>query len=161
MLFGAGVRLMGERASALFTGDEAEMKRGIGATEGRATAFGCALTRCALRALLPRCWLRGGRQRGAAETVGGALVKAYLNNPDINSSARRFAQRMRLYRRPTPAIFRSQCAANVGVPHTNSTQSSQGVGADQFRYGTHTPRLRGAAPQTIFDGMQTTNRFAS
>src|SRR5271167_799514 len=66
-------------------GDEAGMNWGISAPEGRGTAFGSAANavRRLLLATVAMAALGAGASRG--ETAGGALVKAYLNNPDINT----------------------------------------------------------------------------
>jgi outer membrane protein len=159
MLFGAGVRRKGERASALFTGDEAEMKRGIGATGGRATAFGRALTRNALRALLLAmvCATAGA---GRAETVGGALVKAYLNNPDIN-------QQRAAVRAADEAVPKANAGylpdvsaqGNVGLARVgaNTLNPLAGTSGGNFVYDSK-PRGYGiSATETIFNGMRTTN----
>jgi hypothetical protein len=88
-------------------GDEAGMNWGISAPEGRGAAFGGAAKDAVRRLLLATvamAALGAGASRG--ETAGGALVKAYLNNPDINTSARRFALRMKGCPRRMPAISR-------------------------------------------------------
>ena len=62
------------------------MNWGIGVPERRATAFGGAArdaSRRLLFATIAMTALGAGASRG--ETAGGALVKAYLNNPDINT----------------------------------------------------------------------------
>src|SRR5271170_7533613 len=67
-------------------GDEAGMNWGISAPEGRGAAFGGAAKDAVRRLLLATvamAALGAGASRG--ETAGGALVKAYLNNPDINT----------------------------------------------------------------------------
>src|SRR5580700_9469334 len=73
-------------SSALGMGDEAGMNWGISAPEGRGAAFGGAAKDAVRRLLLATvamAALGAGASRG--ETAGGALVKAYLNNPDINT----------------------------------------------------------------------------
>ena len=62
------------------------MNSGIGVPEGRATTFGGA-AKSALRRLLFATVAIAALGAGAsrAETANGALVKAYLNNPDINT----------------------------------------------------------------------------
>src|SRR5271165_38728 len=102
-------------------GDEAVMNWGIGVPEGRATAF-CGAARDALRRLLfatvAMTALGAGVSR--AETAGGALVKAYLNNPDINTQ--RAAVRVADENVPKanagylPTIVAS---GNAGVSHVN------------------------------------------
>ena len=62
------------------------MNWGISAPEGRGAAFGGAAkdaSRRLLFATIAMTALGAGASRG--ETAGGALVKAYLNNPDINT----------------------------------------------------------------------------
>ena len=67
-------------------GDEAAMNSGTGGPEGRATTFGGA-AKSALRRLLFATVAIAALGAGAprAETANGALIKAYLNNPDINT----------------------------------------------------------------------------
>jgi outer membrane protein len=159
MLFGAGVRLKGERASALFTDDEAEMKRGIGATEGGTTAFGRASALSALRALLlaTLCATAGA---GRAETVGGALVKAYLNNPDINEQRAAVRAADEAVPKANAGYLPDVSAqGNVGIARVgaNTLNPLAGSSGGNFVYNSK-PRGYGiSATETIFNGMRTTN----
>ena len=106
--------------------------------------------------------LGGGASR--AETAGGALVKAYLNNPDINTQ--RAAVRAADENVPKanagylPTIIAS---GNAGVQHTNSNAIFPGASGEQeFNFATGTlPRGYGVqANQTVFNGMRTTNSIS-
>jgi outer membrane protein len=146
-------------------GDEAGMKRGIGVPEGRATTFGGA-TGGALRRLLfatvaiAALGVAAGASR--AETAGGALVKAYLNNPDINTQ--RAAVRVADENVPK---------ANAGYLPTVSAQGNMAierantsvVGAGGKGSGNELVDLRPrgygvTASETIFNGMRTTNSIS-
>ena len=62
------------------------MNWGISAPEGRGTAFGGAAKDAVRRLLFATVAMAAlGAGASRAETAGGALVKAYLNNPDINT----------------------------------------------------------------------------
>src|SRR5208282_853711 len=141
-------------------GDEAVMNWGIGVPEGRATAF-CGAARDALRRLLfatvAMTALGAGVSR--AETAGGALVKAYLNNPDINTQ--RAAVRVADENVPK---------ANAGYLPTVSAQGNVGIeraqsgliGPNNSVVGSITDTLypRGygvTANETIFNGYKTIN----
>jgi outer membrane protein len=146
-------------------GDEAAMKWGMGAIEGRGTAFLGAATRGATRAifLMTAAWASAGIAH--AETVGGALVKAYVNNPDINTQ--RAAVRVQDERVPIanagylPTIT---ATGNLGVQHSNvnsvlvgSTGSSSAVTEARAATGAW-PRGYGMTlNETVFNGNRTIN----
>src|SRR6202021_3864885 len=65
---------------------EAGMIWGSSAFEKRSAAWcGVASRRCLRAALLAGVGLTIGVGPGRAETIGGALTKAYLTSPDINT----------------------------------------------------------------------------
>ncbi len=124
-----------------------------------------ARTGVALRALLLATAAAAilGAGVGRAETVGGALVKAYLNNPDIN-------QERAVVRQTDEGVPiansgylpKISAGANAGVQHTNSNSILPGAtGAQEFNFATGTlPRGYGAQlTQNIFDGYQTINKI--
>jgi len=99
-----------------------------------------------------------------AETISGALIKAYLNNPQINAS--RAGVRAADENVPIansgylPTITAS---GNAGVEHVNANAFGQSATGNRqearFAYGTF-PRGYGIeAKETIFDGYRTMNRI--
>ena len=144
-------------------GDEAGMNRGMGVPGGPAATFGGA-AKGALRRLLfatvAAVALGAGASR--AETAGGALVKAYLNNPDINTQ--RAAVRVADENVPKANagyLPKVSANANVGLARVgaNSLNPIAGAGNGEFTYNS-LPRGYGvSATETIFNGMQTTNEI--
>jgi outer membrane protein len=141
------------------------MDCGEGASEGRRAGFSGA-TGSALRRLLFASAALAAIGVGTlrAETVGGALVKAYVNNPEINTQ--RAAVRVADEAVPKanagylPTVTAS---ANAGVQHTNSNAILPGEqGAQEFNFATGTlPRGYGVqANQTVFNGMRTLNSIS-
>ena len=134
---------------------------GFGADRGRRPASWGAI---ALRALRTLCFATAsvaiaGAGGLRAETVGGALIKAYLNNPDINSQ--RAAVRVADENVPK---------ANAGYLPTVTAQGNFGlersnsgvIGANDSISGTvsASTRPRGygvTATETIFNGNRTIN----
>ena len=82
--------LLGGDEDALVMEDEAEMNLRTGARERCRAASGCAPTpgvpRFLLLATAALAALGAGASAGRTENLTGALVKAYVNNPTINSS---------------------------------------------------------------------------
>ena len=140
------------------------MNRGKFAFRGRQSAAGSAKTGTALRLLLlatgALATIAAGAQAAQAETLSGALVKAYVINPTIN------AQRatVRQTDEGVPAanagyLPKISATANVAVAHVNGTQVFPGSSPINFATGAF-PRGYGAqAQETIFDGYQTINRI--
>ena len=129
------------------------MRWGIGAIEGRAAVFNGALRRLILATAALTAIGLGAAE---AETVGGALVKAYLNNPDINTQ-----------RAAVRAADEGVPEANAGYLPTVSAQGNYGIergagnllgsGNPTENFTAH-PRGYGVtANETIFNGMRTTN----
>jgi outer membrane protein len=132
---------------------------GSGAFEGRRPAPHSRGLGAALRILAAASLATIGAAAAGAETISGALIKAYLTNPDINTQ--RAAVR----------------AADEGVPEANAgylpTISAQGnigieraqtglIGADNSVAGSATDTLfpRGygvTANETVFNGNKTIN----
>jgi outer membrane protein len=110
--------------------------------------------------------LEAGVLTGRAETLSGALVKAYVNNPTINSS--RAAVRAADENVPKAnAGYLPTIAAtgDIGLEHVNAnTLIPSRSGSQQelnFNYGSY-PRGYGAQiTQNVFDGYQTINRIRS
>jgi outer membrane protein len=143
----------------LATGDEAAMNWDAGATTGRATAPGAAGARFVLRAALLATVALSTIAAVRAETVNGALVKAYINNPTINASrANVRASDENVPKANSGYLPNVQATGSLGIAHTNGlpgTVPGEGV-RDSF--GT-LPRTYGIqAQQNIFDGFQTINR---
>ncbi|MFY9972491.1 MAG: TolC family outer membrane protein [Roseiarcus sp.] len=139
------------------------MNSGIGGPEGRATTFGGA-AKSALRRLLFATVAIAALGAGAsrAETANGALVKAYLNNPDINTQ--RAAVRVADENVPKanagylPTVTGQ---ANVGLERADTSL----IGANGTGVGNTTVDLRPrgygvTANETIFNGMRTTNSIS-
>jgi outer membrane protein len=110
---------------------------GSGASRGRRSASSGASSwgalRTALLATVSLAVISGGA--GHAETVGGALIKAYLNNPDINTQ--RAAVRVADENVPK---------ANAGYMPTVSAQGNVGI----ERFDGNLARLGGSGTGTVF-----------
>jgi len=93
-----------------------------------------------------------------AETVGGALIKAYINNPDINQQ--RAAVRVADENVPKANagyLPNIAATADAGVAHVNGNAFVGAKQEEQFAYGTH-PRGYGVQlNQNVFDGSKTLN----
>ncbi len=140
----------------------------MGASGNRPSAYLAAprgILRSALLAAVALVTVAGAIAR--AETMNGALVKAYLINPDIN--AQRAAVRQTDEDVPIansgylPTV---QAVGSMGVAHANGNQiipSTSGSGTSEIRYATGAyPRSYGVqAEQNVFDGFRTINRIRS
>jgi len=100
-----------------------------------------------------------------AETLSGALAKAYVTNPDINSQR----AAVRQTDESVPAanagyLPKISAFGNAGVAHQNGnliSPTSTGASDTDYALGT-LPRGYGVqAQQTIFDGYQTMNKIRS
>jgi outer membrane protein len=118
----------------------------------------------ALRAVLlaTAAMVAAGAGAGRSETISGALIKAYLTNPDINSQRATVRQtdegvpQANAGYLPKVSVF-----GNVAVAHVTGTQIVPGEGNLNYSTGAF-PRSYGVqANQTIFDGYQTINRIRS
>jgi outer membrane protein len=133
---------------------------GSSAFEKRPVAGCGAASRRVLRAaLLAGVGLTIGAGAGRAETIGGALIKAYLTNPDINTQ--RAAVRVADENIPKanagylPTV---EATANIGIERAqtsevganNSASSSVGVFLKPRGYGVQ-------ANETVFNGNRTLN----
>ena len=138
------------------------MNPGIGVTEGR-TTFGGAAKGALLRVLFATVAIAAlGAGVSRAETASGALVKAYLNNPDINTqrAAVRAADE-NVPKANAGYLPKVNANANVGLARVgaNTLNPAAGAGNGQFTYSS-LPRGYGvSATETIFNGMQTTNEI--
>src|SRR5271166_4719259 len=99
---------------------------------------------------------------GRAETLGGALVKAYLNNPDINSqraTVRQTDENVPIAN--SGYLPKISATGTLGVAHTNGNQVLAGSGGPEATFATGAyPRSYGIeATQNVFDGYQTINRI--
>ena len=136
------------------------MNWGTGAAKVRSTVRGGARGGSLIQALVllsAACALAGA---GRAETVGGALVKAYLNNPDINTqrAAVRVADenvpRANSGYLPTVTATGDVALSRVGANAINSLNGATTPNA----YYTSKPRGVGVtANETIFNGNETIN----
>jgi outer membrane protein len=156
------------RSESLSAADgEAEVDRGMGASETRRSVrrdgAPRSIIRSALLATLALATIGGGG--AGAETLTGALVKAYLTNPEINTQ--RATVRETDEKVPTanagylPTI---NAFGTAGVQHANGNQifsSSSGGAPSEITYATGAyPRSYGIeATQNIFDGYQTINKI--
>ncbi|MBI3434237.1 MAG: TolC family outer membrane protein [Proteobacteria bacterium] len=97
-----------------------------------------------------------------ADTIEAALVRAYQNNPQLN--AQRAQVRVTDENVPTALSGyrpRVSATASGGVQYTDTTSRTRTPTATTFSaaHGTLAPRSVGAtATQTLFNGLQTTNR---
>lgn len=133
------------------------MNSGLDACEGKPAATGGELRGVATRLALAALMVCALATPASAETVGGALVKAYLNNPEINQQ--RAAVRVAdegVPRANAGYLPNIAATADAGVSHVNG--NILGAGADRnFAYGSH-PRGYGAQlTQNVFDGEKTLN----
>jgi outer membrane protein len=103
-----------------------------------------------------------GAGAGRAETIGGALVKAYLTNPDINSQRAAVRQTDEGVPEANAGYLpKVSVIGNLSVAHITGTQIVPGEGNINYSTGAF-PRAYGVqAQQTIFDGYQTINRIRS
>jgi outer membrane protein len=131
---------------------------GSGASRGRRSASSGASSWGALRtALLATVSLAMiGAGAGHAETVGGALIKAYLNNPDINTQ--RAAVRVADENVPKanagylPTV---NAQGNYGIERASGNITSAATGQTGGNFTLH-PRGYGVtANETIFNGNKT------
>jgi outer membrane protein len=135
---------------------------GSRAFQGRRGASCRAWSRRALRAtVLAMAGLAAiGVGPGRAETVNGALIKAYLSNPDINSE--RATVRETDENVPTANagyLPRVSAIGSLGVSHVTGSQAIPGSGGIKYANGSF-PRGYGIqASQNVFDGYQTINRI--
>src|SRR5271157_3232709 len=142
------------------------MNWGKFAFRGRQTASRSAKTGGALRALLlamaALATIGAGARVGQAETLSGALVKAYVTNPVINSQ--RATVRQTDEGVPTAnAGYLPKISAfgNDAVAHIAGTEVFPGQPPLNYATGAF-PRGYGAQLQeTLFDGYQTINRIRS
>ncbi len=140
------------------------MNWGNCAIGGRQTASSGAKTRGALRALLLATAAAAILSAGAgrAETIGGALVKAYLNNPDINSQRAAVRQTDETVPEANAGYLpKISAIGNAGVAHFNGNEIIPE--SPEFRFATgYRPREYGVqASENIFDGYQTINKIRS
>ncbi len=129
--------------------------------ETRRSASSDKAPRVALRfALLAAVALAIGGGTAGAETMNGALVKAYLVNPDINSQ--RATVRETDEGVPTANagyLPKVSAVGTLGVQHANGNEIIPA--SPEFRYATGAyPRSYGVqASETVFDGYQTINKI--
>ena len=133
---------------------------GSSAFEKRSAAWCGAGSRRVLRAaLLAGVGLTIGAGAGRAETIGGALIKAYLTNPDINTQ--RAAVRVADENVPKanagylPTV---EATANIGIERAQTSE----IGANNAASGSVgvflKPRGYGVqANETVFNGNRTLN----
>ncbi len=100
-----------------------------------------------------------------AETISGALVKAYLTNPDINSQRAQVRQTDEGVPTANAGYLPKVSAfGNAGVAHQTGNliqPTTSGVFEENYSLGTY-PRAYGLqASETVFDGYQTINRIRS
>lgn len=140
------------------------MNLSTGAGGWRRTAFGCSPRlgrRMLMFATAALAAISVGRAT-QAETLSGALIKAYVINPTIN--AQRATVRQTDEGVPTanagymPTVSAN---ANVAVAHLNGNEIIPGQGQFKFATGAF-PRGYGVqANETLFDGYRTINRIRS
>jgi outer membrane protein len=103
-----------------------------------------------------------GMGAATAETVNGALIKAYLSNPDINTQRAAVRQTDEGVPEANAGYLPKVSAfGNVSVSHVTGSQVIPGEGIINYSTGAF-PRAYGVqAQQTVFDGYQTINRVRS
>jgi outer membrane protein len=103
-----------------------------------------------------------GAGAGSAETIGGALIKAYLTNPDINSQRAAVRQTDEGVPEANAGYLpKVSVIGNMAVAHVTGTQVVPGEGNLNYSTGAF-PRAYGVqGSETVFDGYQTINRVRS
>jgi outer membrane protein len=111
-------------------------------------------------ALLAAALATIGSGAGRAETISGALIKAYLTNPDINTQ--RAAVRVADENVPKanagylPTV---NATGNVGIERAESSETTAGLAASQTSFVK--PRGYGVtANETVFNGNRTVNSIS-
>ena len=114
--------------------------------------------RFALLAAVALATIGGGTAR--AETMNGALVKAYLTNPDINSQRATVRQTDESVPAANAGYLPTiQAVGSIGAEHTNGNQIIPGSPQINYAVGPF-PRSYGIQGQeTVFDGYRTINRI--
>ncbi len=137
---------------------------GSRAFEGRGGVSWRASSLLVLRfALLATAGLSAiGAGAARAETVNGALIKAYLSNPDINTQRAAVRETDEGVPQANAGYLPKVSAfGNVSVSHVTGSQVIPGQGIINYSTGAF-PRAYGVqAQQTVFDGYQTINRIRS
>ena len=121
-------------------------------------AWSWRLLRAALLATAGLTAIGGGA--GSAETIGGALVKAYLTNPDINSQRAAVRQTDEGVPEANAGYLpKVSVIGNMAVAHVTGNQIIPGEPAINYSTGAF-PRGYGVqGTETVFDGYQTINRI--
>ena len=121
-------------------------------------AWSWRLLRAALLATAGLAAIGGGA--GSAETIGGALVKAYLTNPDINSQRAAVRQTDEGVPEANAGYLpKVSVTGNMAVAHVTGNQIIPGEPAINYSTGAF-PRGYGVqGTETVFDGYQTINRI--
>ncbi|MGB3580983.1 MAG: TolC family outer membrane protein [Roseiarcus sp.] len=121
-------------------------------------AWSWRLLRAALLATAGLTAIGGGA--GSAETIGGALVKAYLTNPDINSQRAAVRQTDEGVPEANAGYLpKVSVVGNMAVAHVTGNQIIPGEPAINYSTGAF-PRGYGVqGTETVFDGYQTINRI--
>ena len=137
---------------------------------GRGAASRGAANLGALRALLVAAaalaTMGSSMQTGQAENLTGALIKAYVNNPTINSSrAAVRASDENVPKANSGYLPTLAATGSLGVEHTNAVDVFPGANGslDSVRFATGSyPRSYGAQlTENVFDGYRTINRIRS
>ncbi len=144
------------------------MNSRTGAGGWRQAASGCTPTSRTLRAFLlaTAAIVMFGGSGARAETLTGALVKAYANNPTINASRASVRAADENVPRANAGYLPTIAATGqLGVAHINNNALFPGGNGQfqelNFNTGYH-PRGYGVQlNQNIFDGFQTINRIRS
>ena len=115
---------------------------------------------CAQLCLRRRVWRRSAAGAGRAETIDGALVKAYLTNPDINSQRAAVRQTDEGVPEANAGYLpKMSVVGNMAVAHVTGNQIIPGEPAINYSTGAF-PRGYGVqGTETVFDGYQTINRI--
>jgi outer membrane protein len=101
-----------------------------------------------------------GAGAGRAETVNGALVKAYLTNPEINSQRAAVRETDEGVPQANAGYLpKVNAFGNMAVSHVTGSQVIPGQGIINYSTGAF-PRGYGVqAQQNVFDGYQTINKI--
>ena len=121
-----------------------------------------AWSRRALRGALlaTACLAAIGAGAGRAETVNGALIKAYLTNPEINTQRAAVRETDEGVPQANAGYLPKVSAfGNMAVSHVTGSQVIPGEGIINYSTGAF-PRGYGVqAQQNVFDGYQTINKI--
>ena len=107
-------------------------------------------------------WRRSAAGPRGAETISGALVKAYLTNPDINSQRATVRQTDEGVPAANAGYLPTISAVgSIGAEHTNGNQIIPGQAPINYAVGPYPRSVGIQAQENVFDGYRTINKIRS